>query len=341
MFFIVSTGRSGSTSIAHAITQIEGCHAVHEPAPELILEASGYRQGTTTREAVEELLRSSRQPVVDGQAYCESNQNLALIIPILRDCFPEARFIWLIRNGMDMVASAMQKQWYSGHSENHDRYEDGSPLERAWIDGRLRGDAVGVMTTAEWDPLSRFAKICWYWDYVNRLIEKDLQDCPPEQVFRLRLEDVDSRQEALLDWMGFASAHPEWSVLNAARRAPLHWTGWSAQEMTPFQDHCGALMEHHYPGWKTLVESEAARILIKPLIRSLLQQNTDATERAETQAERQEKRLRNLKAALKESQDSLAWNQGHLRWYTDHWSHRWYLRVRRCFDRGDGGNGSQ
>ena len=111
MFFVVSTGRSGSTSLARSLDRIDACHAVHEPAPELILEASGYRGGSVSREKLQSVLRETRHSMVEGRDYCESNQNLALIIPVLRELYPQARFVWLIRNGLDVVASAHQKQW--------------------------------------------------------------------------------------------------------------------------------------------------------------------------------------------------------------------------------------
>ena len=124
MFFVLTTGRSGSKTVAHLLSLVGGFTCLHEPAPELIPESSAYRYGKAPADAVEKLLVETRSPHLDGSEYCESNQTLSLVIPALVRAFPQARYIWLIRNGLDMVASAYSKQWYSGHSENHDRYED-------------------------------------------------------------------------------------------------------------------------------------------------------------------------------------------------------------------------
>lgn len=43
---------------------------------------------------------------------------------MLADTFPTAQFIWQIHNGLDVVASTVGRQRYTGHTINHDFYED-------------------------------------------------------------------------------------------------------------------------------------------------------------------------------------------------------------------------
>jgi len=252
MFFIVSTGRSGTNAIARALSLIHGCVCLHEPPPQLIIESSAYRYEKVSADEIRDILAQTRKPVLDGGVYCESNQTLSLIIPILADTFPQARYIWLIRNGMDVVASAVQKQWYTGHSENHDRYEDCPPIEKAWIDGRIRADLCGEMTCEEWNSLSRFAKCCWYWAYVNKLIESDLEKCAPGKHTLVKLEELDSRLPGLLKWMGLKAAIvPKTRRTNTAKRTPYHWTGWTEEEKKIFTSLCGEFMDRYYPEWRT------------------------------------------------------------------------------------------
>ncbi|MDH5682455.1 MAG: sulfotransferase, partial [Spirochaetota bacterium] len=198
MFFILSTGRSGTTTIARSLNTIDGLYAVHEPAPELIRESSAYHYGKMTQEEIAKILTDTRKPLVDGSAYCESNQCLSLMIPALREVFPEARYVWLIRNAMDVVASTMQKQWYTGHSENNDNYENCSEIEKDWIDGRIRGDLCGEMSPEEWENMSRFAKCCWYWSYVNRVIKRELSGLGQSKHYVLLLEDIDEEYRKLV-----------------------------------------------------------------------------------------------------------------------------------------------
>lgn len=319
MFFIVSTGRSGTVSIARILSDVKGCTCLHEPAPELIRESSGYRYGEVSADAIREILRETRHPKVDGDVYCESNQTLSLIIPLLVEEFPEARFIWLVRNGLDVVASTYQKQWYTGHSENHDRYEDCTDLQKAWIDGRIHGDRCGDVTAPEWADMDRFAKCCWYWGYVNGVIGEDLERHAPGRYFTLRLEDLGERIVDLLAWMGFGGDQaPEIAIANMGKQGPHHWTSWSEAELAAFERWCGGQMDAHYPGWHEVVGGDSARLFVAPVIRALSAKagETRQLARVTRRAERAE---------------------GRLHWIEGHWTFPWYRRLRRLLgDRGPG-----
>lgn len=250
-FFIVTTGRSGSTTIARALSVLHNVHAVHEPPPELILESSGYRYGTTSAEEVRTLLRETRTLVARRSIYVESNQTLSLIIPEIVHVFPKARFIWLIRNGIDVVASTMQKQWYTGHSENHDRYVDCPPLQQAWIDGRIAADRCGQMSGPQWQALGRFEKCCWYWDYVNRLIGDDLAKHARGWFILVRLEELDRRLPEIMQWMNVrAAVLPATPRSNKAKRQPYGLSNWSPSEREVFMRRCSELMDRYYPDWR-------------------------------------------------------------------------------------------
>ncbi|MCP4362224.1 MAG: sulfotransferase [Chloroflexi bacterium] len=248
--FILSTGRAGSRSIAHLLSAIHGCTCVHEPAPQLIFEASAYRHGEISAAEIGRLMKETRPISIRGERYCESNQNLSLIIPVLAATFPEARFLWLVRNGLDMVASAYSKQWYSGHSERHDLYEDCTPLEKAWIDGRIEGDRCGDVEPALWDEMDRFARICWYWTYVNRLIESDLQCYAPDRFMLVRLETLDTQLPKMLPWLELRAAIvPRAKRINPSIRPPYPWQTWSLEHRAVFERWCIPLMNQLYPQW--------------------------------------------------------------------------------------------
>lgn len=251
-FFIVCTGRSGSTSIARLLSVIHNAYSVHEMAPEMACESSAYRYGEVQPETIRQILRETREPIAKQSILIESNQVLSLIIPEIVQVFPRAKFIWLIRNGMDVVASAMQKQWYTPHGENHDRYEDCTPLQKAWIDGRITADRCGDLSTDEWERLDRFARCCWYWGYVNRIIDHDLAAYAPESFFVVHLEALGASMKRLIKWMGMKIALlPQTPRLNTARRTPYHWTAWSGSERNTFIHFCGELMDRFYPAWRS------------------------------------------------------------------------------------------
>jgi len=308
MFFVVSSGRSGTQTIARALSLVPGCVCLHEPSPELILESSAYRYGNISPAELAKILRETRQATINGSVYCESNQTLSLIIPVLADVFPEARYIWLIRNGLDVVASAYQKQWYTGHSENHDRYEDCSALEKAWIDGRIQGDRCGDMRAVEWANLDRFGRCCWYWSYTNRVIEKDLEQYAPGRFFFLRLEEIDKELKKLVDWMGLeVGLVSPVERHNVAKRVPYHWTDWSFEERKTFDYWCGNLMDRFYPSWR-IYTGKDRELFVVPAFRGLRQQIEMASEQLKKQGERlqqQSEQLKRRDVQLKEQSERL------------------------------------
>lgn len=308
MFFILSTGRSGTQFIAKLLSSVRGCVCSHEPAPELILESSGYRYGTVVKSELVKILRDTRSPTVDGFIYCEANQTLSLIVPALNKAFPEARYIWLIRNGLDFVASAYQKQWYSGHSENHDRYEDCPPLEKMWIDGRIQGDRCGDMNTDEWEKLDRFGRCCWYWSYVNRIIEHDLKMHCADDFMSVRLEEIDREFDNLVEWMGVEPLNAAtMRRSNIAKKIPYHWTEWSKEQRRVFELWCGNLMDRFYPDWR-IYTNESAKIYVVPALEGLKQQVEEGSIEAKkqrtrikeqrTRIKKQDRIIRNLKSEL-------------------------------------------
>ncbi len=251
MFFIVSTGRSGTVTISELLSQINNVTCLHEPEPAFILEASGYRYGSVSPQEIKKILLDTRKPVLNGKIYCESNQNLSLIVPELVEVFPSARYIWLIRNGLDVVASTMQKGWYSGLAENDVPYEDATSLQKQWIDGRIEGDKCKDVSEPAWNQMSRFEKCCWYWSYINRTIKHDLEN-RNLPYYTLYLEGLETQLPFLLEWMDIQITElPNIPRVNQAQQIPYHWKKWSKREREVFTHWCGGIMDVHYPNWKS------------------------------------------------------------------------------------------
>lgn len=237
--------------MARLLSTISGCVCLHEPAPQLVLESSGYRYKSADLASLRQTLVQTRPPSVNGSVYTESNQTLALIIPVLAEVFPEARYIWLMRNGLDVVASAFSKQWYTRHSSKIVPYEDCNALQKAWIDGRIEGDRCGDVSAHEWNQMDRFSRCCWYWSYMNRIIEADLQIVAVNHSYAIRLETLDSDLQSLLKWMGLKAALlPAAKRHNTGVREPYHWSQWTPAERAAFEHWCGGLMDRFYPNWR-------------------------------------------------------------------------------------------
>jgi len=253
MFFIVTTGRSGSQTIARVLSQSDDCICMHEPEPVLVKEATLYHYGVLSDQLMRAILLSTRNPVLHGKIYGESNQKLSTFIPVLADAFPESQFIWLVRDGRDVVASTYYgREWYKPVDEVVSHPNPFTVPMKEWTWYRLRGDLAGNMNTQEWEALTRFEKNCWLWAYTNKVIQEHLTRVPRERWMLVRLETL---FEQLADSCRFVGVHYPSKVEKARHNSTTHvvtksWSEWSDDQRSAFERWCGEMMDVLYPEWR-------------------------------------------------------------------------------------------
>jgi hypothetical protein len=249
--FILGTGRCGTKTLADALSQIPGCVVRHEIEPVLLAEVSDYLTGRLGEDELVRLLKETRSPEqIGGELVSgESNQRLSFIVPALQRAFPLARYIWVIRDGRDVVASTTFRGWY-------DYPYAGSRVKGKWRDHRIRGDVMGVMTENEWSSMSAFAKNCWYWAFTNNLIARQAGRLGLH-IFKIRLEDLFSCSRGMMEAIGLPSnvGLPIMHANKAQRRhkfdaEPLNWSCWSKTQRGEFERYAGDIMDEHYEGWR-------------------------------------------------------------------------------------------
>lgn len=243
MYFVLSTGRAGSRTIATALNQIPGTECLHHPKPELAAEATAFYTGTgeTSAEELAQILRDTRHPTVDGKVYGEVNLQHTLLFPILRDVFPQAQYIWLIRDGRDSVASMYYRGWY----------DEVYPRQGImWRRARLHGDRTGDFSSAEWESLTRFEKCCWCWSKYNRLIEEQLSGLDETMQTKVRLDRLTSSIPRLQAFLGLSQqGKVVVEQLNTARQPVSYWTRWTKAQRASFERFCGQEMDLWFPEW--------------------------------------------------------------------------------------------
>ena len=239
--FIPSTGRSGTTTMARLLSSHSEIRCRHERRRQLIRLSTELAHGIVDEAAAEVELHAIyvasgayRSPI-----YGDSDHRLFNLIDILGRVLPEAKFVWLVRDGRDVVASTTARGWYDAE------YTSG-----VWGEYRLRGDAAGEVRTAEWDAMTPFAKNCWYWGHVNRGIGSRLERMSAERWTSLRLEDLDSRADDVFRFLGVAPVRAGGLRENPSRRALVPPREWSPAEQGEFERWCGDVMDRWYPGWR-------------------------------------------------------------------------------------------
>lgn len=175
--FVLSSGRSGSRSIAGAFEGAEGVMACHEPKPYLMKEGRARyldrKTGSNLQPPWEaSIIKNSRgfvKDILKDRCYIESSPFLSVFALPLAKVFPEAHLIHLIRDGRDVVRSGMSLAWYVDDPKN------------------------------EWNPSwwpapegcdDRFSKCCWLWAETNRLLAAALKMIPRTQAHTVRLEEL-------------------------------------------------------------------------------------------------------------------------------------------------------
>ncbi|MBI4707354.1 MAG: sulfotransferase domain-containing protein [Candidatus Omnitrophica bacterium] len=242
MFFVLSSGRSGSKTITYALDGYNNCECYHHPNPGLTVEATQYYYGEYPEEKIAELLCTTRSGDSRDKIYGEVNLQLSLLIPVLEKVFPGCKYIWLLRDGRDVIASMFYRQWYN---------PDDIKVPDEWKKGRLQGDRTGDFSPAEWGAMSRFDKCCWLWKKYNLIIESQMQKLDKERWMRVKLDQLKAMMPEIAQFLGLKDDR---KVLverhNRAYQPVVYWEDWDADMRNSFEAICGELMERWFPAWR-------------------------------------------------------------------------------------------
>lgn len=203
--FVVSTGRCGTTLLGIALNEAAGTLALNEGQ----VRGADLRGGQVLRALTLEnyaayaepgraadILRERRAGAVEELAagrglthFVEIAYYLCPFTAALAEVFPDARLLFLHRDGRDFVRSV-----YVG--ENPDPMPVGyldprplSPVERFVAMGRLR-PRPGSPEEAGWADLLPFEKNVWLWAETNGLVLDQLAAWPAERVLALPMREL-------------------------------------------------------------------------------------------------------------------------------------------------------
>lgn len=248
MFFVVTTGRSGSQTLARVLSQHPLCQCMHEPHPILIKLAAERCYGQIDEDELRMCLFNSYNPYemfphhIGLKLYGESDQKSSYLIPILAELGTSTKFIWLLRDGRKVVASTFSRGWYENSEVEHPR--------DMWAKYRLQGDLCGDVSSETWSNMSPFEKCCWYWSFTNRVIARDLKNLSASSWMLLRLEDLTPRLNEIFHFLDL----PYYPIkVIRANKSPVpvyHVESWSEQERAAFDFWCGREMDLWYSGWR-------------------------------------------------------------------------------------------
>ncbi|GHF19485.1 hypothetical protein GCM10017044_12680 [Kordiimonas sediminis] len=255
--FIIGCGRSGTQSMARFLNAFQEADCEHEYQ---VLETQKlgtlkYAGLVNSRECID-FLRTHHEAAVhysQKQIWGDSSNKLAWMIPEVHQVFPQAKFIHLTRDGRKVTSSLYHKlgdEVMDDHSmEIMQNYLRGTsqmcppPEKKYWWPSPLENDpAFPAFQT--WD---HFARICWHWREINQRILDDFSHLPPANVRTIKLEDITSSRQSILDLSAFLGLSPTEEQIQLLGRPynvvrpennPLN-----DAQTTAFQNICGSMQE--------------------------------------------------------------------------------------------------
>ena len=205
--FVLSTGRSGSTSISDTLAQIPTVTSLHEPNFNLIRLSAEYITRAKSESDIFKELQAYFQHTSffnsSDELYVESDQKLVPFVPMLNKLFPECKFVWIFREPKSFVKSAVARDWFK-YDASQNILENGvllDPTERS--QGlRIGGNSLDVVSNEVWNSYNLAERNAWYWLYWNRLIEKNLEEITENRIFVVQLKELNASMLYLIKFLG-------------------------------------------------------------------------------------------------------------------------------------------
>ncbi len=199
--FVLSTGRTGSSTLIRLLNLSPKITALHEPKPNLVREYRRAFSGMMTRpDRYRRLFERARRRLIsracsNGEVYAEATL-LKFFAPVIADMLPNAKFLHLHRHPGEVVRSGMRRRWYLDN-----------PVDRYRLVPPPTDPAYG--SWAHWDS---FQKVCWLWHVENTYFLDLAQTLGHDRVLRLQFDQwIDPRTgeyRRIFDFVGVEPPEP-------------------------------------------------------------------------------------------------------------------------------------
>lgn len=175
-FFVLSSGRCGTMTLAHLLNTADNARVWHHPQPDPIKEALLAWWGEIDFSTV--FWRSRRSTITkswaEGLVHGETDLLMTPFFEIIDKEIPESKFIILVRNPKGFVQSGMRRNYYYGHP---------------WDFGRLR-PKENSKEYETWNAFNQFERVCWLWNETYSRINRIHDIVNKERVLTVKFEDL-------------------------------------------------------------------------------------------------------------------------------------------------------
>ncbi len=181
--FMLSTGRTGTQTMANVLKLSGNVLAEHEPRPRLVkssfdayMDEGMHEASAAWMERWTAFMLAVRDDFVleanaKGQVYVESNNRLTYLAPAVQAAFPASKFVFSHRNPYQVIQSGMRRGAYAGPN-------------MAWNFARIRPRA-GEEYVDTWDAMTPLAKEAWRWARINKMSMDFMATLPASRAMEL------------------------------------------------------------------------------------------------------------------------------------------------------------
>jgi hypothetical protein len=234
--FVFGSPRSGTTFLAGAVGYAPGFVDLGEVAP--LKSIVPKLAAVPAPEAAERLRRTlalaRRVGLVGTVRPVEQTPEMAFLVDVAADAYPNARFVHVVRDGRDVVCSLLQKQWLKPSDNGSD--DAGLPYgsyARFWVEPERR---------EEFAKASDARRAAWAWRaYVTAARAADAQ------LVEVRYERLVSEPAAVAEELTVALGAPSGALrdaLDAAHSASVgrYRSELSREQLAEVEDEAGELL---------------------------------------------------------------------------------------------------
>jgi hypothetical protein len=208
VFFVVSSGRSGTAMLHKALSASHDVEMHHEYMVHIVqpLAARRYMELADSAEAKRVIAQTHLAAVSYSEKsnWGDSSNKLAWLIPELAELFPKAKFVHLVRDGRKVAGSYFNKlrdECYDDRSTrlmrayaNDPSHISAPPPEKKYW---WPQPVAGMPLAAEFQRFDQFQRIAWHWSEINRVILESLGRIESVRCRMTRLEDLCRSPDAL------------------------------------------------------------------------------------------------------------------------------------------------
>jgi len=235
--FVLSTGRSGSNAISKILSQHSQVQCVHDAFAPMNKFVCDLLYKNDSEENIKNSIKRIFDNITIGEkkVYGQSDQKLGALVTILKEIFPECKFIWLVRNPIDFINSAYPRGWYRNREFGYEEidgkefYESLATPSDFHAAHRINGYKIGIFSAEEWKEMTAFERLCWYYKYWNELIENQLHSLPESDFVKVDLKDLKSRTSNLQSFLGLQTELLTVTKFNQAKYKKLSYKDWTSE----------------------------------------------------------------------------------------------------------------